>query len=103
MPNKKTLASMIAVLTVICGFLTATHAFAASKVKVLYSFKDNGTDGRAPIASLIFDAAGNLYGTTGAGGATNKGTVFELKHAHGPRPCSIASPVSQTAGAHLRA
>jgi uncharacterized repeat protein (TIGR03803 family) len=80
MPNKKALASMIAVLTVICGFLTATHAFAASKVKVLYSFKDNGTDGRAPIASLIFDAAGNLYGTTGAGGATNKGTVFELKH-----------------------
>ena len=37
------------------------------------------TDGAIPIAALIFDAAGNLYGTTEGGGSyTNDGTVFEL-------------------------
>ena len=45
--------------------------------KVLHSF-GNGTDGQLPIASLIFDAAGNLYGTTAAGGVNGGGTVFEL-------------------------
>jgi len=43
----------------------------------LYSF--NGTDGCAPSAALIFDAAGNLYSTTSAGGAYNCGTVFTLR------------------------
>jgi uncharacterized repeat protein (TIGR03803 family) len=46
--------------------------------KVLHSFKANGKDGYNPDASLIFDAAGNLYGTTNAGGASDYGTVFEL-------------------------
>jgi uncharacterized repeat protein (TIGR03803 family) len=27
---------------------------------------------------VVFDSAGNLYGTTGGGGASNDGTVFEL-------------------------
>jgi len=46
--------------------------------KVLYSFKNNGKDGFYPQASLIFDAAGNLYGTTVGGGTGGYGTVFEL-------------------------
>jgi len=29
-------------------------------------------------AGVIFDPAGNIYGVTQAGGAYNKGTVFEL-------------------------
>jgi hypothetical protein len=33
----------------------------------------NGVDGFSPYAAVIFDAAGNLYGTTWAGG-----NVFEL-------------------------
>ena len=44
--------------------------------KVLHSF--NNTDGANPNASLVFDAPGNLYGTTPMGGAYGQGTVFEL-------------------------
>lgn len=44
---------------------------------VLYSFT-GGDDGGTPLAGLIFDAAGNLYGTTSEGGTTGNGIVFEL-------------------------
>jgi uncharacterized repeat protein (TIGR03803 family) len=37
-----------------------------------------GVDGGTPEAPLIRDSAGNLYGTTYAGGAFNFGTVFKL-------------------------
>ena len=43
---------------------------------ILYTF--NYSDGIGPIAGLLFDASGNLYGTTTAGGAYGFGTVFEL-------------------------
>src|SRR5271156_6066332 len=45
--------------------------------RVLHSFKSGG-DGSRPAANLIFDASGNLYGTTYAGGVHASGTVFEL-------------------------
>ena len=53
---------------------------------VLHNF-GNGTDGTRPSGGLIFDTAGNLYGTTILGGATAAsgscyagcGTVFQLK------------------------
>ncbi|MFZ0418611.1 MAG: choice-of-anchor tandem repeat GloVer-containing protein [Candidatus Sulfotelmatobacter sp.] len=35
-------------------------------------------DGDAPLGTLAFDAAGNLYGTASAGGTSNHGTVFEF-------------------------
>jgi len=54
---------------------------------VLHSFDQNhdGTDGACPCSSLIFDSAGNLYGTTVRGGIydTGDGTVFELSPAAG--------------------
>jgi uncharacterized repeat protein (TIGR03803 family) len=45
---------------------------------ILYSFKDTGQDGFWPTGGIVFDAAGNIYGTTSRGGATGDGTVFEL-------------------------
>jgi uncharacterized repeat protein (TIGR03803 family) len=44
---------------------------------VLYSFKGK-PDGAHPYAGLVQDSAGNLYGTTSAGGTSNLGTVFKL-------------------------
>jgi uncharacterized repeat protein (TIGR03803 family) len=44
----------------------------------LYSFGGSSTDGTHPQASLIFDQAGNLYGTTFSGGTHGASTVFEL-------------------------
>jgi uncharacterized repeat protein (TIGR03803 family) len=46
---------------------------------VLYTFR-GGPDGAGPHASFVFDAAGNLYGTTeGGGGSGSHGTAFEVK------------------------
>jgi len=50
--------------------------------KVLYSF-GKSPDGFSPQAGLIFDSAGNLYGTTNDGGEDNFGTVFELSPSRG--------------------
>jgi uncharacterized repeat protein (TIGR03803 family) len=47
------------------------------KETVLYTFT-GGADGGEPFAALVKDAAGNLYGTTIAGGAFGQGTVFKL-------------------------
>lgn len=43
---------------------------------VLWGF--NYQDGYAPQCQLIFDASGNLYGTTTFGGTLGMGTVFQL-------------------------
>jgi uncharacterized repeat protein (TIGR03803 family) len=44
--------------------------------KILHSF--DGDDGFSPSGGLVFDAAGNLYGTTYTNGKSYNGTVFEL-------------------------
>jgi uncharacterized repeat protein (TIGR03803 family) len=44
---------------------------------VLYAFQGS-TDGAFPRSSLILDGAGDLYGTTEAGGSNGYGTVFEV-------------------------
>jgi uncharacterized repeat protein (TIGR03803 family) len=76
-------AASAALMIVIVGTLVlAPAAAAADRYKVLHAF--NGRDGSTPYASLIFDAAGNLYGTTGYGGDLRRcdgygcGVVFKL-------------------------
>ncbi len=49
---------------------------------VLHSFT-GGLDGQDPLGSLVFDAAGNLYGTAANGGAHGNGNVFELSPSSG--------------------
>jgi uncharacterized repeat protein (TIGR03803 family) len=79
------LLAIIAVST-----LTVATRAVAQQETLLHSFNDNGTDGFYPVAGLIFDAAGNLYGTTERGGSGTCpaekygcGTVFELSPASG--------------------
>ncbi|MGB9255156.1 MAG: choice-of-anchor tandem repeat GloVer-containing protein [Candidatus Korobacteraceae bacterium] len=47
-------------------------------VSLLHSFLDNGVDGYDPRFGVVFDPAGNLYGTTAQGGTGTFGTIFEL-------------------------
>jgi uncharacterized repeat protein (TIGR03803 family) len=64
-------------------FLCGTPFGASAKeFSVFHSFAGGG-DGSGPLASLLEDSAGNLYGTTGAGGGTGCGgygcgTVFRI-------------------------
>ena len=44
--------------------------------QILYGFQA-GEDGNSSISNLVFDAGGNLYGTTSEGGL-GSGTIFEL-------------------------
>jgi uncharacterized repeat protein (TIGR03803 family) len=61
---------------------------------VLYSFTGTNGDGAGPVAGLITDRAGNLYGTTAAGGSHNAGTVFRLA---APPDFSVAASSSSSA------
>jgi uncharacterized repeat protein (TIGR03803 family) len=86
MRSKKTLLELIAVLPIVATTLVMTALPAVAQTeKVLHSF--NSSDGSSPNAGLIFDTAGNLYGTTYYGGHTECicGTVFELSPAGGGR------------------
>jgi uncharacterized repeat protein (TIGR03803 family) len=78
MSCKKFLGAASAALTIVIAFtlVLAPAAGAASKYKVLRAF--NGSDGSTPYAGLIFDSAGNLYGTTVGGGVDINGNVFKL-------------------------
>jgi uncharacterized repeat protein (TIGR03803 family) len=75
---------LLAALLLFAGIaLTAAPlggAAAALSEQVLYGFcsQANCADGSFPTAAPIMDAAGNLYGTTSAGGNGNHGVVYKL-------------------------
>jgi uncharacterized repeat protein (TIGR03803 family) len=48
--------------------------------KIVYSFGSYDIDGQRPEGSLLFDASGNIYGTTNVGG-NGFGTVYEITKA----------------------
>jgi uncharacterized repeat protein (TIGR03803 family) len=84
--SKRPVLIAVAAFIVVFGFLTtATPVFAVAKEKVLYGFctLSNCADGQTPQSSLVFDTAGNLYGTTFDGGAYGLGSIFELERGSG--------------------
>jgi uncharacterized repeat protein (TIGR03803 family) len=79
MPSERRLTLLVAGCTLVFAFLTATPPLAAVTDKILWNFCSAGCqDGANPRSGLAFDAAGNMYGTTSAGGAYGCGAVFEL-------------------------
>jgi uncharacterized repeat protein (TIGR03803 family) len=68
-------AVLIVSVFMICGGASAQET-------VLHRF--NNINGDEPIAGLIFDGSGNLYGTTFYGGTHGAGTVFKLTPQAGP-------------------
>ena len=70
-------AASAALIIVIAIFMLTPSAWAQSKYKTLYKFK-GGKEGSLPYAGLIFDTAGNLYGSTEKGGVHKAGTIFKL-------------------------
>ena len=79
--HNKYIRSSLSVACCLSAFALYSQA-AASTYKVLYSFCHGGkfvcTDGKTPAGNLVSDNAGNLYGTTTAGGDTGNGVIFEL-------------------------
>jgi len=68
----KTLIAYLLAALLSCGI-----ALGQAQLTTIYSFA--GTpDGESPVGALVFDKAGNLYGTTESGGANGWGSVFEL-------------------------
>ena len=51
-------------------------------LNIAYTFTD-GADGKFPIAGLVADQAGNLYGVSSTDGPESGGTVFELSPSGG--------------------
>lgn len=66
-------------IAVLCALSmsVSTAVQADPTLTVLHSFKGRLSDGEGP-SGLVGDAAGNLYGTTSGGGASDDGTVFKL-------------------------
>jgi uncharacterized repeat protein (TIGR03803 family) len=46
---------------------------------VLHSFSGQNGDGSLPLAPLVLSPTGVLYGTSTAGGANGKGTIFAIE------------------------
>ena len=68
---------LLAVGLMLAALAVPGTALAKQPYKVLYSFEGN-SDGESPVAELLSDSAGNLYGTTAKGGQNGLGTVFRL-------------------------
>ena len=67
----------VVAVTVLVSVIFSTQTAMAQIYSVLYAFT-GPPDGNGPHASLLLDAAGNLYGTTLFGGASYHGTAFKL-------------------------
>jgi len=66
---------------------------------VLYRFTDTPDANGPGLGDLVFDKAGNIYGTTFGGGAYDNGAVFQLTPSGGTWSESVLHSFDQTDGA----
>jgi uncharacterized repeat protein (TIGR03803 family) len=57
---------------------TVWKVSASGNESVLHSFAGGTADGEYPLAGVIVDANGNVYGNTETGGSSNLGTVYKI-------------------------
>jgi uncharacterized repeat protein (TIGR03803 family) len=83
------------------GYGTIFKMTLSGSLTTLYSFcsQSGCSDGEYPIAGLVQDTDGTLYGTTADGGANGKGTVYNLSVGLGP--FVEAQPASGKVGASV--
>jgi uncharacterized repeat protein (TIGR03803 family) len=88
MKNKGFCLGLRAVLSMVLIAPFATNAHAACGDAILHRFSQKPNEGIWPLSTLIFDSAGDLYGTTYQGGSpADAGTVFELIAPKGQSGC----------------
>src|SRR5215813_472094 len=69
------LATLLPSMLLFCGIVSGQ----TYTQTILHNFGSIPNDGKAPVAYPVFDAAGNLYGTTDAGGGNSEnGTVYKI-------------------------
>jgi uncharacterized repeat protein (TIGR03803 family) len=103
--RKKSVLFIVASGLLVLWLTVVSSAFATSKERVLYSFcaQQLCPDGSNPVSSLVFDSAGNLYGTAVYGGNPNCsqgcGTVFQLMQVKGKwrRSCITSKMMAKMA------
>jgi uncharacterized repeat protein (TIGR03803 family) len=61
---------------------------------VLHGFPGGAGDGGGPLAGVIVDASGNLYGTTSYGGTTGAGVVFRIALGPGAQVANLETTVN---------
>lgn len=79
--KRETCALTLGVILTVALAMSLTASALSQTETILHAFT-GGSDGSAPESSLIFDANGNLYGTTSTGGSgtylSGAGPVYEL-------------------------
>jgi uncharacterized repeat protein (TIGR03803 family) len=95
---------------VLFGLFPGAHASPGGPLsdwteRLLYSFT-GGSDGISPGGGIVLDDSGNVYGTTGEGGANGQGTLYEftngslqILHAFAGPPGDGAGPQGVVSGA----
>jgi uncharacterized repeat protein (TIGR03803 family) len=73
-----TFLSVLTLLLVTIDTSGARAATAPRQVTFTFCKQSKCADGRAPEGSLVFDSAGNMYGTASGGGAHGHGEIFKI-------------------------
>lgn len=78
-PAARSLRRATMVITSVLGVVLLCANASAQNAGVIFSF-NSGAGGYDPIAGLVANSAGNLFGTTHVGGINNAGVAFQLIH-----------------------